>query len=145
MGRTILKIARFFFTLVDISTQSASSCPQVYISTKGFSRDVVDEVRVELFKKYHVMNCHTFKVMRLENLEKQSETRKKFPTPFDGLSATSDEKQQEQNPFYWLSKAFAWIEFKSVNLTNKLLQRTIDRATSSHLYSFSIILQSYEL
>ena len=55
-----------------------------HVSTRGFSRSDVDFVKEELWAKYYVMNCHTFKVMRLESLDKESSaTRRAFPTPFD--------------------------------------------------------------
>ena len=59
----------------------------VFVSTKGFSRDVVDEVRLELHASHFVMNCHTFKSMRLQPLKaaESTETRRLFPLPFDGL------------------------------------------------------------
>ena len=52
----------------------------VYISTKGWSIEEVQQLRTELGGEYHIMNCNTFKAMRLEPLNNPpSETRKMFP------------------------------------------------------------------
>ncbi|KAL6043259.1 hypothetical protein QOT17_023990 [Balamuthia mandrillaris] len=59
----------------------------IYLSTKGWTVDDVQSARTDLMDHYHVMNCHTFKRMRLEPLsnEKHSEVRKMYPLPFDGF------------------------------------------------------------
>jgi len=66
-----------------VRTSSGQTC---YISTRDWLRDDVHDAIQELHKAYFVMNCHTFKVMRLEPLASQSETRQQFPvswTPVD--------------------------------------------------------------
>ena len=55
----------------------------IYLLTKEFTRDEVEEARMVLMKEYHIMNCHSFKSMRLEPLDLNSETRKAFPLPDD--------------------------------------------------------------
>jgi hypothetical protein len=55
----------------------------IYLSTKEFTRDEVEEARSVLNNDYHIMNCHSFKSMRLEPLDINSETRKAFPIPSD--------------------------------------------------------------
>jgi hypothetical protein len=57
----------------------------IYISTVGWSRDEVDEVREQLISEYHIMNCHSFKSMRLEPLDLNSATRQAFPIPTDTM------------------------------------------------------------
>lgn len=63
-----------------------------YVSTKNWSIEEVQEARGILMGKYHVMNCHTFKVMRLEPLDRTtfSAPQKMYPTPFDGFNTTKN-------------------------------------------------------
>lgn len=56
-----------------------------FVNTTGFTRDDVNDVRLELMKKYHVMNCHTFKQLRVAKIDPNDPVQKMYPIPFDGL------------------------------------------------------------